>query len=101
MRLIGFLLAALILLFGLRCYMAFRVFNDTTDETAQIACGLEILETHRYALEYQHPPLARLVVALPAYWAGLRQGEEQRRKDHHTLWATSGQEFYWHTLSMA
>jgi hypothetical protein len=94
-------LAALILLFGARCARTYRVFNDTIDESAHIAAGLEIWENHRYTAENQHPPLGRMVVGLPAYLAGLRQSEEQRRADLHTLWKGSSPEFYWRTLTFA
>ncbi|MBI3694177.1 MAG: glycosyltransferase family 39 protein [Acidobacteria bacterium] len=100
-RLIGCALALLIGLFGLRCFRTWRVFNDTTDESGHIACGLEVWQTGRYTLETQHPPLAHMVLALPPFLAGLRQSEENRRTNHHLLWTTSEPEFYWRTLSLA
>lgn len=94
-------LAALILLFALRCTRTYRVFNDTTDESTHIAVGLEVWQNHRYTAENQHPPLGRIVVGLPAYLAGLRQSDEQRRADLHELWKGSSPEFYWRTLTFA
>jgi hypothetical protein len=88
-------LALLVFCFAFRCYRTYRVFNDTADEAVHIACGLEILQFHRYTAEAQHPPLARLALALPAYLAGLRVSE------HWPLWGDSSREFYWHTLAMA
>ncbi|HYM12678.1 MAG TPA: hypothetical protein VEU62_18210, partial [Bryobacterales bacterium] len=60
-------LAALILLFCFRCYRTYRVFNDTADEAAHIACGLEMVQTGRYTIEAQHPPLGRVLLAVPAW----------------------------------
>lgn len=94
-------LAVLILLFGARCARTYRVFNDTTDESTHIAGGLEVWQEHRYAAEHQHPPLGRIVLGLPAYLAGLRQSEQQRRANLHELWKGSSPGFYWHTLTFA
>jgi len=94
-RFLGFCLGLLILLFGLRCWRTHRVFNDTADEAVHISAGLEMWRTGRYALEPQHPPLARLALALPAYLAGLRQ------RPGVPLWTGSDTEFYWRTLGLA
>jgi len=88
-------LAALIFVFVLRCSRTHRVFNDTADEAVHIACGLEVIEKHQYTLEPQHPPLARVLLAIPAYLAGLRS------KPHTRLWHGASSDFYWRTLSMA
>ena len=37
----------------------YPVYNQTTDEPAHLAAGLELLTTGKYTLEYLHPPLAR------------------------------------------
>ncbi|HYM12124.1 MAG TPA: glycosyltransferase family 39 protein, partial [Bryobacterales bacterium] len=73
----------------------YRVFNDTADEAAHIACGLEMVQTGRYTIEAQHPPLGRVLLAVPAWLAGLRYSP------HWPLWTGSSPEFYWRTLSMA
>ncbi len=88
-------LATLVLVFCLRSILTYRVFNDTADEAVHIACGLEMLERGRYTEEAQHPPLARVLLALPAHVAGLwfRKPAE--------LWAGADREFYWRTLAIA
>ena len=88
-------LAVLILAFGFRCWQTDRVFNDTADEAVHISCGLEVLEHRRYTFEAQHPPLARVILAVPAYLAGLRHRQPA------LLWTGSSRESYWRTLGMA
>lgn len=46
--------------------------SATIDERAHLACGTQLLSTGRYTYEAQHPPLARAIIALPPYIAGLR-----------------------------
>ena len=53
-----------------RIIATWGVFSPVTDECAHIACGLEWIERHAYSLEDQHPPLARVAVALGPYLAG-------------------------------
>lgn len=43
-----------------------RTFSATHDEPAHIACGYEWL-TGTYALDPSHPPLARVIGALPLW----------------------------------
>ena len=88
-------LAVLVLLFGFRCYRTWRVFNDTADEAVHIEAGLEFLQTRHYTREAQHPPLARVILAIPPYTAGLRYSV------HWPLWTGSSPAFYWRTLSLA
>ena len=97
------LIGLLILVFCFRCHRTYRVFNDTSDEAAHILCGLEVWQTGRYTMEAQHPPLARAVVALPPYVAGLRLIKRRDRKTpwSDALWVDSKPEFYWRTLSLA
>src|ERR1041384_6557207 len=95
------LLAALIVIFGLRSAATYRVFNDTADESTHIAVGLQVWQEHRYTLENQHPPLGRIVLGVPAFLAGLRQTDAQRRDDLHELWKGAAPEFYWRTLTFA
>lgn len=88
-------LAALALIFCLQASRTHRVFNDTADEEPHIACGLQVWQHGRYAVEYQHPPLARVILAGPAYWAGLRH-----RQGLTVTW-TADRESYWQTLIWA
>jgi len=56
-----------IVLFGLavvRVVSTYTVFNSTYDEPVHIACGMEWLQWGSSTCELQHPPLARVAVAL-------------------------------------
>jgi len=57
---------------SLRIAASYSELSLTADEPAHFACGLELLEKHVYRLETQHPPLGRLMTALPPYLAGAR-----------------------------
>jgi hypothetical protein len=66
------LLYALILVAALvRVAVTFKVFSATTDEPAHIASGLDWLRGLPYIGDPTHPPLARAVLALPAYLSGI------------------------------
>lgn len=49
-----------------------RAYNQTMDESAHIACGMEWLTHGTYTYETLHPPLARVATALLPYLAGIR-----------------------------
>ncbi len=94
-RLVSSALCVLGLIFALRCYHTYRVFNATFDEGWHLSSGLKIWQTGRYKYEDHHPPLGRALLALPPYLAGLRLPPSQ------SLWTGSEPEFYWRTLSLA
>ena len=54
----------------LRIGATWRLVSETRDEAFHIACGLEWLATGQYTFETEHPPLARVVVALGPYLGG-------------------------------
>jgi 4-amino-4-deoxy-L-arabinose transferase-like glycosyltransferase len=56
----------------LRVAGTYGVYNATWDEPAHLACGMELLQLGQYTYEPQHPPLARVSVALGPYLAGVR-----------------------------
>ena len=60
------------LLAVLRIGQSYRQYCQTFDEPAHIACGMEWLDTGRYSLEDQHPPVARVASAALLYWGGSR-----------------------------
>ena len=64
--------AVLIGLAIVRVASTYPVFNATYDEPAHVACGMEWLRGGTYTCDLQHPPLARVVVALGPYLKGLR-----------------------------
>jgi len=49
-----------------RIATTYRVFSETIDEPTHVACGFEWLTTDTYALDPEHPPLARIGFALGA-----------------------------------
>ena len=55
-----------------RVVATYDVFSHTVDEPPHIAAGLEWLERGQYTFEVQHPPLARIAVAIGPYLAGTR-----------------------------
>ena len=64
--------AAAVLIACLRIVATYHVFDHTADEPGHVACGMEYLEKGVYTWEPQHPPLARVAVALGPYLLGLR-----------------------------
>lgn len=56
----------------IRIGSCYSVFSHTVDEPAHIACGMEFLSTGSYTIEYQHPPLTRVMMAIGPYLYGIR-----------------------------
>ena len=64
---------ALGLIIVVLCLLAagcWRVYSNTWDEPEHLAAGVELLDRGRYEYDTEHPPLARLALALPPYLAG-------------------------------
>ncbi|HEX2122999.1 MAG TPA: glycosyltransferase family 39 protein, partial [Thermoanaerobaculia bacterium] len=59
------LLAALVVFTAARVMTTHRVFNQTSDEPFHVAAGYDLLTKGSYALDPEHPPLARVFFALP------------------------------------
>lgn len=55
-----------------RIAATYTVFNSTYDEPDHVVCGMEWLQKGTYTCDIQHPPLARIAVALGPYLKGLR-----------------------------
>jgi hypothetical protein len=55
-----------------RIISTYTVYSQTYDEAFHLAAGFEWLDRHRYTLDIQHPPLARVAAALGPYLSGLR-----------------------------
>ena len=70
-RYAGILTVALVLIASLRIAATYTVFSHTADEIAHVACGMEWLGKGMYTWEPQHPPLARVAVALGPYLSGI------------------------------
>jgi hypothetical protein len=65
--------AAIIVCIALvRIVSTYAETTATFDEPFHIACGMQLLRQGVYTIELQHPPLARLMVALGPYAAGLQ-----------------------------
>lgn len=68
-------LAAFIVLIAVaRISLTWSVFSQTWDEPGHISCGLQYLLEGRYVFERQHPPLARMAVALGPWLTGANFG---------------------------
>jgi len=55
----------LLLVMGLMMFASVRLENQTADEAVYLAAGYSYLETGDYRLNPEHPPLAKLISALP------------------------------------
>lgn len=72
MRSKGLLLVVLVALPVLRIVSTYRIFSQTVDEPFHIAAGFQWLTTDRYDLDREHPPLARIALAIDAVVNGAR-----------------------------
>lgn len=68
----AFAVGTLILIAIVRVVFTYSILNSTSDEPAHISAGMEWLQRGTYSYELQHPPLARIAVALGPYLKGLR-----------------------------
>lgn len=98
-----YLLAVFLAAIGaLRIMGTYGVYNGTWDEPAHLACGMELVQLGEYTYEPQHPPLARIAVALGPYLDGIRGFSPKPR----SMWV-EGQYMlyfggsYFRTLSLA
>lgn len=66
----------LTLLTMVRIGSTWRVFSQTTDEPIHFLAGYEWLAEHRYTVMPDHPPLPRVLEALPLWLAGAKDGHE-------------------------
>jgi len=57
--------------------MTYNVFSQTIDEPSHMACGLEWLTYRTLTVENEHPPLARVAVAVLPYLAGVRLDHDE------------------------
>jgi hypothetical protein len=68
----GALTLALAVLATVRIAATYTVFNHTFDEPIHLACGMQWLDTGRYDISPEHPPLARAAMAAGPYLLGAR-----------------------------
>jgi hypothetical protein len=82
-------IAPLALICAAACWLSistYSVFSHTWDEPEHLAAGIALLDTGEYPYDQQHPPLARLAMAIGPYLAGAHShgnagpsGEEEGR----------------------
>lgn len=66
---------AALALIALGCTLSvstYRFFGHTWDEPEHLAAGMQLLDRGQYTYDLQHPPLARLAIAIGPYLAGVR-----------------------------
>ncbi len=64
---------ALALIILMACVLtagSWRIYSNTWDEPEHLAAGLELLDRGHYEYDTEHPPLARVLLALGPYLAG-------------------------------
>src|SRR5438045_3430555 len=69
--------ALLIVLTMLRIGSTWRVFSQTTDEPVHFLAGYQWIAERQYSILPDHPPLARVLAALPLWLAGAKDGHER------------------------
>ena len=62
-----------------RIASTYRSISQTSDETPNIACGMQYLDLGRYTYGAFHPPLARLAMAVGPYLYGARSQNQPDR----------------------
>jgi dolichyl-phosphate-mannose-protein mannosyltransferase len=77
------------------------VYNHTFDEPTQIASGLELLEYGTFELHNDVPPLAKLLLAAPVYFEGVRLAHPPRRGNLEDANEMLYRGNYWQTLRSA
>jgi hypothetical protein len=71
-RVLALLAVVLTIVATARVVATYGVLTHTSDEPAHLAAGLQKLTFGRYDYELQHPPIARVAVALGPWFAGAR-----------------------------
>ena len=104
-----FMVLAVLALTGVgatRIILTYNVFSQTYDEPASVAAGMEWLDRGSYSIDYSHPPLARVAVALGPYLDGLRLPAASSEV-HPKSWVQVGNQIlyardqYCHNLALA
>jgi len=96
-----FLLFLLLTAIGVaRIASTYRAIAQTSDETPNIACGMQYLDLGRYDYGAFHPPLARLAMALGPYLYGARSQKLPDRWREGNAVLASGRR-YGKTLTLA
>ena len=76
------------------CVSTYRYFGHTWDEPEHLAAGIQLLDRGQYTYDIQHPPLARLAMALGPYIAGVHSfgepGPSGEQEGRDLLYRTVG-----------
>jgi len=81
-RIDGWLLIVILIFLGCcRIFLASGNFGQTVDEVPHISTGMEWVQKGTYTQETLHPPLARVMAALPLYLANIRLSDEKLRSE--------------------
>jgi 4-amino-4-deoxy-L-arabinose transferase-like glycosyltransferase len=79
-----------------------RVYSNTWDEPEHLAAGIELLDRGKYEYDTEHPPLARVLLAIGPYLAGARSfgtpPPEGTPEGLHILYSKGA---YWRDLTLA
>ena len=96
-------LLLLIILFA--CVLAtgcWRIYSNTWDEPEHLAAGIELLDRGKYEYDTEHPPLARVFLAIGPYLAGAHSfgtpPPEGTPEGLHILYMKGA---YWRDLTLA
>jgi len=83
-----------------RIVSTYNIFNQTFDEPAHLATGMEWLDKGTYTYEQEHPPVARIAIAFGPFRSGLRSmgGKDIWIEGNQILYA---RDQYTHTLTLA
>jgi hypothetical protein len=76
----GVVLLACVLAGAARIVATYPVFNQTWDEPAHVAAGMQWIDRGTYTYEPLHPPLGRVLTAVGPWLAGIRSA------DHENVW---------------
>ena len=83
-----------------RIVATYPIFNQTWDEPAHIAAGMEWIDRGRYTYEPLHPPLGRVFTAIGPRLAGIRSsGHENVWLEGNAILHAGGR--YYRNLSLA
>jgi hypothetical protein len=95
----------LVLLILLACVLAtgcWRIYSNTWDEPEHLAAGIELLDRGKYEYDTEHPPLARVFLAIGPYLAGAHSfgtpPPEGTPEGLHILYMKGA---YWRDLTLA
>ncbi|HKF97337.1 MAG TPA: glycosyltransferase family 39 protein [Steroidobacteraceae bacterium] len=96
------LLALIILIACLLAAGCWRVYSNTWDEPEHLAAGIELLDRGKYEYDTEHPPFARVFLAVGPYLTGAHSygtpPPEGTPEGLHILYAKGA---YWRDLTLA